>query len=279
LIKNYYSLIKPGIIYGNIITVSAGFFVLGLREPLYLYFLTLLGISLVMGCGCALNNLYDQDIDRLMSRTKKRVLAQGLIPCKYVIFYAVTLGIIGLLVLYFLVNPLTALIGFIGLFFYLCVYTCWLKRSSVLGTVVGGVAGSVPPVVGYCAVANQVDATAISLFVILFIWQLPHAYAIALYRLDDYKKASIPVFPVIYGTKLTKLIMIFLVIAFIVSVSIPFFLGAKGWIYLFISQELGFIWLLISIKAYVSSDDTVWGKKMFIFSIITIFVLCISLIL
>lgn len=279
MIKHYYSLIKPGIIYGNIITVSAGFFILGLRGPLYLYFLTLLGISLVMGCGCALNNLYDQDIDRLMNRTKTRVLALGLIPCKYVIFYAVTLGIMGLLVLYFLVNPLTALVGFIGLFFYLCVYTYWLKRSSVLGTVVGGVAGSVPPVVGYCAVANQVDATAISLFLILFIWQLPHAYAIALYRFDDYKKARIPVFPVIYGVRVTKLVMIFLVIAFIMSVSVPFFLGDKGWIYLFISQLLGFIWLFISIRAYFSSDNIIWGKKIFIFSIIVIFILCISLIL
>ena len=277
MIRNYYNLIKPGIIYGNVITVSAGFLLFNHNFNLPLYFLTLIGISLVMGCGCVLNNLYDQDIDRLMDRTKTRVLVKGLIPRANVIVYALILGVLGLFVLYFYVNTLTTCVAFVGLFFYLIIYTYWLKRNSILGTIVGGIAGAVPPVVGYCAVVNRIDYLALSLFIVLFIWQLPHAYSISIYRLDDYKRARIPVLPVKYGVNITKFISLIFVIIFAMCSSLFVILGVKGIFYLVISQCLSLLWIILSIKAFFSKDDILWGRRLFVYSILVICVLSICL--
>ena len=278
MIKHYYSLAKPGIIYGNILTVSAGYFLNKGPHGFGLYCLTLVGISLVMACGCVVNNYYDRDIDERMERTKNRVLVQGLISKRSVFVYAFLLGATGLLILSLGANILTGAIAAIGLFFYLVIYTFWLKRRSILGTFVGGVAGAIPPVVGYCAASNQLDFTALALFMILFIWQLPHAYAIAIYRMKDYQAANIPVLPVIKGLSYTKIMMVCLIPIFMITTWMPFLLGNKGIEYLVAASIVGVLWLVLGILGLWTQDIHKWARRMFLFSIVVIVALCIMLI-
>jgi heme o synthase len=191
--KKYYWLVKPGIIYGNALTAMAGFLLADRgRFDVVLFLAMLAGICLVMASGCVFNNVWDRQADSKMERTKNRALVTGEISTTNALAYGTVLGLIGFGLLYFYTNALTTLIAAIGFAFYVLVYTP-LKHRTVYGTLLGAVAGAVPPVVGYCAVTNELDIGAWLLFLILVVWQMPHFYAIGINRFDDYKAAGIPI--------------------------------------------------------------------------------------
>ena len=267
----YFSVTKPGIIFGNIITATGGYF-LGTSGQIHVftYIAMLIGMSLVIASGCVYNNIIDRDIDQLMERTKNRVMPNGLIDPKVALCYATMLGILGLFILYFFTNPLTALIALIGLVIYVVVYSLCLKRHTTLGTAIGGISGAIPPIVGYCAITNNLDTGAIILFLILFFWQIPHSYAIAIYRLNDYKAAAIPVLPVKKGIKRTKISMLIFSIAFAIASILPTAFGYTGNIYLVISGLFGLGWFFLSLKGFFCKDNVIWARKMFSYSIVNI---------
>lgn len=270
---------KPGIIFGNMVTMCGGFFLASHRHfDFWLLITTFIGMALVIACGCVINNIIDSDIDSLMERTKNRVMVNGGLSIRAAILYAILFGFFGFLILFAETNNLTTLIAAIGLFFYVVVYTFVFKRNSVYGTVVGGISGAVPPLVGYCAVTNTFDSGAFSLFMILFLWQMPHFYAIAIYRLNDYSNASIPVLPVEKGIMYTKLNMLVYLIGFVIAAIMPTVLGYAGEVYFFIALTLGVIWLLIGLYGLIAKDDRKWARQMFLFSIILITVLSFSMI-
>lgn len=274
----FVSIVKPGIIFGNIITVCGGFF-LGSQGLFSLPLLleTLLGMALIIACGCVLNNIIDIDIDSLMERTKHRPLVKGLMSKKTALIYAIILGIVGFLVLIFKTNWLTTGIAFIGLFFYVVVYSIALKRKSSWGTTVGGVAGAVPPVVGYCAVTGSFDTGAMILFLILFFWQMPHFYAIGIYRLSDYAAASIPILPIKKNIPYTKLVMLFYTLAFTIAAISPSLFGYTGYAYFIVALILGCTWFYYGWQGLKATDNKIWARKMFLFSIINITVLCMMM--
>lgn len=276
--KNYYSLTKPGIIYGNVVTLLGGF-LLASRHGLDLLLLlsTILGMSLVIACGCVLNNIIDADIDQLMERTKDRLIARGVISIKPAIVYAVLLGVLGFLILFFQTNALTVAVAFIGLFFYVAVYSLAFKRRSVFGITVGGIAGAVPPVIGYLAVTNHVNSGAIILFSILFFWQMPHSYAIAIYRLKDYAAASIPVLPVKKGIAYTRMSMLVYIVAFTIAAVMPSFFGYTGILYFLVALSLGVVWFMQAAKPVTEENARSWAKKIFLFSILAITVLSVMM--
>lgn len=278
LIKRFLSLTKPGIIFGNLITVLGGFF-LGSRTNINYGILiaTVLGISLIIASGCVVNNYIDRDIDKLMDRTKNRVLAQGLISGKTALLYAFILGILGILILSLKTNLLTVLIAILGLFVYVVIYSLWLKRRSLFGTIVGSISGSVPPVVGYCAVTNRFDLGAALLFLILTFWQMPHSYAIGIYRLNDYKSANIPILPVKKGIHTTKIHMFIYIILFIVATLLLSICNYTGWLYFVVAAALGFSWLYFSISGFKNLNNKIWARKMFLFSILSIMILSIMM--
>ena len=196
MLKRYLLVTKPGIIFGNLISVVGGFFLSSKGSlELDLFLATLVGVSLVIASGCVFNNYIDRDIDCLMERTRNRVLVQGLIGPRATLGYATGLGIVGVALLYW-VNPLSAALGGLGFVVYVGLYTLWLKRRSVYGTLVGSLSGATPPVIGYCAVSNEFDSGALILLLIFSLWQMPHSYAIAIFRFKDYQAAAIPVLPV-----------------------------------------------------------------------------------
>lgn len=234
-------------------------------------------MSLVMACGCVINNYVDRDIDQLMERTKNRPLARGEISAKIALPYAALLGIIGLFLLYYFVNPLSMALGLFGLIIYAGIYTLYAKRKSNYGTEIGAISGAMPMVVGYCAATNHFDLGALLLFLILFLWQMPHSYAIAIYRLNDYAAAKIPVLPVQKGIKTTKLFMLIYVGLFLWASLLPAVFAYKGWPYFIAAFLIGIIWLFFAAQGFFTKDDRKWARKMFSISIINIMLLSLLL--
>jgi protoheme IX farnesyltransferase len=278
MFKVYYQITKPGIIYGNAITAIAGlllaYSVSKVTFDTELFTSMLVGLSLVIGSGCVFNNMADRDMDAKMERTKKRAMVTGAISKRAAIIYGTVLGILGFIILFFFINLLTTLIALVGWIVYVLMYTP-LKRRTVDATIIGSIAGATPPVVGYCAVTNKFDAGAIILFFMLVLWQMPHFYAIAIYRIKDYAEANIPVLPIKSGIKTTKIYMLLYIIAFIVSAIMLEIFKFTGYTYLTATIILGVIWLWIAAKGFSKIDNTLWAKKMFRFSLIVLTLLCV----
>lgn len=277
LLKRYYSLTKPGIIYGNAITAAGGFF-LAARGNIngVLLLETLAGLSLIVGSACVFNNLIDQDIDAVMKRTKKRVLVKGLISIRSAVIYGALLGVLGTLILSLFVNFLALAVALVGLFFYVIIYT-YFKRRTVHGTMIGCISGAAPPVVGYTAVMGHLDGAALLLFLILVFWQMPHFYAIAIYRVREYASANIPVVSVVKGVSFTKIVVPILVAVFTgFSVGLTF-LGYAGYLYLAIALALGVSWFGIGVLKFNALPNDVWARKMFRYSLVVITVWCLGI--
>ena len=279
MIKKFISITKPGIIFGNLITVAGGF---GLASQgkynLSLFLATLMGISLIIAAGCVFNNVIDRDIDSLMERTKNRVMVKGHLSAKVALFYGFILSLLGVFFLYHWANLLTVIVALIGLFFYVVVYSLWFKRNSIYGTLIGSISGSIPPVVGYCAVSNKFDLGALILFALLSVWQMPHSYAIAIFRFNDYSSAGIPVLPVKKGIQVAKRNMLLYVVVFAIVSSLLSFCGYTGKYYLIVALAVGLWWVRLAASGFrAKSNDVSWARKMFGFSIIAIMLLSLMM--
>ncbi|WP_119343068.1 heme o synthase [Facilibium subflavum] len=272
------SLTKPGIIFGNIVTLCGGYFI-GAKGNFsaYTFSASLLGMAFVIACGCVLNNYIDRDIDCLMQRTKKRPSACGLLSLQFALSYAFILGVLGIFFLYVGTNLLTLVIALIGLFTYVVAYSLWFKRRSIFGTIIGAISGAVPPVIGYTAATNRFDVIAITLFLILFCWQMPHFFAIAIYRMSDYAAAKIPILPIKKGIAYTKINMLIFVMLYIIATLALTVVAPVHLLYLVAAVLLGIAWLYLSLQGFVVRDTLIWSRKMFIFSIVSITLLSIMM--
>ncbi|KKI42572.1 heme o synthase [Hafnia alvei] len=272
MMKQYLQVTKPGIIFGNLISVIGGFLLASkgsLDVPLFIA--TMVGVSLVVASGCVFNNYIDRDIDKIMERTKNRVLVKGLIAPKVTLTYATLLGLAGVALLYVAANPLAALLAVIGFIVYVGVYSLYMKRHSVYGTLIGSLSGAAPPVIGYCAVSNEFDAGALILLAIFSLWQMPHSYAIAIFRFKDYQAANIPVLPVVKGISVAKNHITLYIVAFMVATLMLSLGGYAGYKYLVVAAAVSVWWLGMALSGYKKAvDDRVWARKLFVFSIVTI---------
>ena len=270
LIKRYYYLTKPGIIYGNTITAVAGFLLAAQGNiDIRLFGATIVGIGLVMASGCVFNNYIDRGIDKKMDRTKARSLVSGKISGRSALIYGSILGVLGVGLLALQTNFLATAWAIAGFVFYVVLYGI-AKRRSVHGTVVGSISGAVPPVVGYVAVAGHFDLGALLLFFILVCWQMPHFYSIAVFRLKDYKAAGIPVLPLIGGMHLTKVAILMYIFAFAVLVQQLYSAGYTGVIYLVVMLALCGYWFVIGLKGFRALNNNLWARQMFKFSLIVL---------
>ena len=277
-IKNYLSLAKPRMVIGNMITAGGGFFLASGGQADYrLLAWTLAGLALVIAFGCIFNNYFDRDIDALMERTKDRAFVKGSVSVRYAISFGALSGILGVLILFLYTSLLTLGIAIFGAFMYIVAYTLWAKRRSVHSTLVGSLAGAVPPVVGYTAVTHSIDLVAILLFLILVLWQMSHFYAIALYRIEDYTAARLPVLPVKYGAFATKMRMLLYINAFLAATLILAALGYAGNAYAFVMLVLGICWLGLAIAGFHTTDNKKWARRMFVFSLAIIMMFSIMI--
>ena len=271
MIKQYLQVTKPGIIFGNLISVVGGFLLASKGSIDYPLFLaTLVGVSLVVASGCVFNNYIDRDIDKKMERTKNRVLVKGLIAPSVTLVYATVLGIVGFALLYIAANPLAMWLAVMGFVVYVGVYSLYMKRHSVYGTLIGSLSGAAPPVIGYCAVTNEFDAGALILLAIFSLWQMPHSYAIAIFRFKDYPAANIPVLPVVKGISVAKNHITVYILAFMIATLMLTLVGYAGYKYLIVAAAVSVWWLGMALRGYKTENDSVWARKLFVFSIVAI---------
>ncbi|MDF2036389.1 heme o synthase [Bacillus sp. CMF12] len=268
--------VKTGIIKSNLIPMFAGLtlalytYDFGLLEKLPEILLAFIGSSLVMGAAGAFNNLYDRDIDSIMKRTQSRPTVTGEIKPKQVLWLGAFMSVFGILALAF-TTPLAGLLGFLGLFFYVVPYTMWSKRRTIYNTEIGSISGAMPPLIGWAAIHPDITHPAIlGLFIITVIWQMPHFYAIAIRKHDEYKAANVPMLPVVKGVRRTY---IQTNIYLIILIGISFMLGSLSIGLMLVALLLGIAWLALSVYGYKRMDPEKWAKSLFIFSLVHMTVL------
>ena len=274
--------IKTGIIKSNVFAMFAGLamalYVNGLHpfEHIWQIIAAFAGSFLVIGAAGTFNNVYDIDIDSKMDRTKDRPTVAGDISKRAALILGTVMMIAGLALLWS-ASFYAALFGFLGLFFYVVPYTMWTKRSTIYNTEVGSISGAFPPLIGWGAVSSDLTNPAIwGLFFVMVIWQMPHFYAIAIRKHDDYAKANVPMLPVVKGFKRTYIqTNVYLVILIGVSFSM---LAFSPYI-MALTVVLSAIWLWISLKYAKLQDDAKWAKVMFVYSLIYLMVLFGAIIL
>jgi heme o synthase len=277
-IKTYIFVAKPGIIVGNLISAAAGFLLASKGQVDGAHLLaTLMGISLVVASGGVFNNCIDRNLDRKMVRTRQRALAQGLVSLRTALPCAGLLGLAGLALLLAAANLLSVAIVLAGLVIYVGVYSLYLKRHSVYGALIGSLAGAAPPLAGYCAVTGRFDLGAVILLAIFSLWQMPHCYAIAVFRLDDYQAAAIPMLPVKKGTAAAKKQMVGYILGFTAAMLMLTVAGYTGYRTLLVASGLGLTWLYLAWRGYQATDERLWARKLFIFSIVAIIVLSVMM--
>lgn len=266
--QKYWKLMKPGIVMGNLVSAIGGYFYASNSTLTVSTFMGMvLGVIGIVGGSCVINNIIDRDIDAKMARTKTRAMVTGEIPIPVAFVFGVLLICGGLAMMWVLTNPVAVYLGVFGVFVYVCVYSLWTKRQSVFGTAVGSFAGSVPLTVGYVAVSGVIDIRTVFLFVIFAIWQMPHSYGIALFRLADYKNANINVLPVVKGITATRVsitihTMIFLILMFAFAI-----LGFLHWIPALICLILAGRWFYTAVFTFDKLPTEKWGKQIFFQSI------------
>lgn len=217
--------------------------------------LATLGIALAAASAATINHVIDQHIDNRMRRTCYRPLPRGALTANQALVFAAALGVASMAVMTLGVNLLSAVLTFGGLIGYAVVYTAFLKHITPQNIVLGGAAGAIPPVIGWTAMTGRISPMALSLFLIIFIWTPPHFWALAIHRRDDYAKAGVPMLPVTYGIRLTRLhILLYTVLLVAVSV-LPWALGASGWLYLGAALVLGVGFLYHAARLWRGRDE------------------------
>ena len=277
LLKSYYELCKPNVVYMMLICAFVGMLLAEQYVSSYLYlFVSLSGIALCAASAAAINQVIDRETDASMTRTDQRPLPQGELSPTHASIFALVIGVLGAMILYFFVNTLTMILTISSLVGYAFIYTVYLKRATPQNIVIGGLAGAAPPLLGWSSVTNTIDPYALLLVLIIFVWTPPHFWALAIYRKDEYAKESIPMLPVTHGVEFTKLqIVLYTIILFIVSV-LPYIVLMSGIIYLVSALILSSIFLYYSIKLFVSKDNEI-AMKTFQFSIYYIFLIFLAL--
>ena len=207
-----------------------------------------LGIWLAAASAAALNHLIDRRTDARMSRTAHRPLPTGALGEREVVVLALLLGNASMLLLWWLVNPLTAVLTFLSLIGYAFVYTVWLKHATPQNIVIGGAAGAAPPVLGWAAVRGEVDAGALLLFLIVFVWTPPHFWALAIERHKEYEKVGIPMLPVTHGVEFTRTQVLLYTVLLVVVSLLPFVFGMSGPVYLAGALALGAVFLNYAVR-------------------------------
>ena len=265
--RAYFELTKPKVVYLIVFTAIVGTLLASPGwPPLGPLVWGNLGIALAAACAAAVNHVLDQSIDEKMARTRNRPLPKGRITTARALTFAGVLGVASMLILWLLVNPLTAVLTFFSLIGYAVIYTAWLKRATSQNIVIGGAAGAAPPVLGWAAVTNSIDPNALLLFLIIFVWTPPHFWALAIARKDDYARAGIPMLPVTHGVAYTRLQVLIYTVLLVLVTLMPFVTGMSGLIYLAATLVLNGIFLYYAL-AMKFTDRQELPMRVFKFSV------------
>ena len=280
-LKDFLALIKIGIINSNLITAFTGTWLALFYNDLKFFdhldrvLLMLAGTWFVIAGSATLNNFIDRDIDMKMDRTKNRPTVSGQFSPALTLGIGATFVVLGLIFL-FQTTITAGIIGTFGSFAYVVLYSLWSKRKYTLNTVIGSFSGAVPPLIGWAAIDGDLHIVAWVLFLIMFIWQIPHFLALAMRRTEEYRKAGVPMLPVVYGSKVTKR-QILVWIACLLP--LPFYLISLGIPFVVLATLLNVSWLLLGIIGSKKWDEIKWATKMFVFSLNYLKILFVSMVI
>jgi len=281
LFSDLMSLFKGIVLITNVLPVFTGLWLaMYFTDTVYsdnidVVMLTILGSTLVMAGALALNNWYDADIDAVMDRTKTRPTVTGTIPLKVVLTAGIVLTIIGFILLLFTTAE-AAIYAAVGWFTYVVLYTMWSKRRYTWNTLIGSISGAVTPLIGWAAIDSAFHIVPIVLFFILFIWQMPHTFAIAMKKCSEYRAAGVAMLPVVRGFAITKR-QIVLYIGCLLP--LPFYLAPLGTAFIALATLLNIGWLVMSVSRYFKKDDLIWAHMNFIYSVNYIMILFLLMII
>ena len=273
--RDYLELTKPKVVALMILTSIIGMFlsVPGM-VPIDVLILGNVGIALCAGAAAVINHVVDRKIDLKMSRTLNRPVAKGRVSPYQALLFSTILGLIGMAILLVYINSLTAWLTLASLFGYAVLYTSYLKRATPQNIVIGGLAGAVPPLLGWTAVTGEIHGHALLLVLIIFAWTPPHFWALAVHRKDEYAKAEIPMLPVTHGEKYTKISILLYTVLMILVTLLPFAVGMSGWLYILGALILGAGFLYWAIMMMLDRNPNA-GMDTFKYSIVYLMALFI----
>lgn len=275
-IKDYIALMKPRVMSLVVFTSFCGLVLAPGHIHLVIAFTAILCITMGAGSAAAINMWYDRDIDSIMKRTQQRPIVTGKIAPDAALSFGIILGFFATFLMALCVNLPSALLLVTTILYYIFIYTIWLKRSSPQNVVIGGVAGALPPMIGWVAVTNSVSIESFILFMIIFMWTPPHSWTLALFRSSDYKNCKIPMMPVSKGELYTKKQILAYSILMCITTLMPYFFGMNGKVYLSISIVCNLIFLYYTIRLFKDKDHEI-AKKLFIYSIFYLFIIFLGL--
>jgi heme o synthase len=281
VIQSYYQLTKPRIILLLLFTTAGGMWMAanGEVDPV-LCLIVLFSGACAAGSANTINCLYDRDIDQIMVRTQSRPIPSGRVSPRDALIYAITLASLAFGLLVTFANLLSACLAMSGIFFYVVVYTHWLKRHSTANIVIGGIAGAIPPLVGSAAVTGGIEWSAWVLFAIIFLWTPPHFWALALMIREDYALVKVPMLPVIVGEAPTSWQILYYTLALIpCSLLLVYPLGAMGLVYAAFAVGLGAIFIKKAWELIQDPADLPLAKSVFKFSIFYMLLLCVAMVI
>ncbi len=277
--KNYYTLCKPNVVAEMLFTAVVGMLLAVPGMPTVGPFIYgTVGIALAASSAAAMNHFIDRKADALMRRTEKRPLPTGELSTGNVITFSIVLGVSSMLILILLVNTLTAILTFLSLFGYAIIYTLYLKRATPQNIVIGGIFGATPPLLGWCAMTNEVHPYALLLALIIYVWTPPHFWALAIARREEYAKVNIPMLPVTHGPEFTRLQILLYTILLMCVTLLPYLTGMSGLIYLLSAVLLGIIFIYYAVLMMRNKDNKT-AMKTFVYSIVYITLLFAALLI
>ena len=267
-IAQYWALTKPRVTQLAVFCAVIGMFLASPELPdWHLLIAATVGIWLLAGAAFAVNCLVEREMDSRMARTARRPMARGEITVPQTLAFSGVIGGAGMWVLYNLVNPLTMWLTFATFVGYAVVYTVILKPLTPQNIVIGGASGAMPPVLGWAAMTGDVGPEALILFLIIFLWTPPHFWALALYRVEDYRQSGLPMLPVTHGSEFTRLQILLYTLVLMAACLMPFAYGMSSWLYLGVALVLSVGFIAYAVALWRNYSDAL-ARKTFRFSLI-----------
>ena len=282
ILKSFFNLMKPRVMSLVLFTCMVGLLIAPINVSFFTSFISLLAVAMGSGAAGALNMWYESDLDALMSRTCLRPIPAGKVKKDQALFFGIVLTIVSVSMLYYFTNLLSAILLACTIGFYFFIYTVWLKRRTPQNIVIGGASGALPPVIGWTISTGTISIEPIILFLIIFLWTPSHFWALSLYKSEDYKKAKIPMLPLISGIKTTKINILVYALTMFPIVAAPYFFNFGSIFYLIISTIMTFYYVQLCYKLFKtknSKQSNIIARKVFVYSIFYLFVLFLIILL
>tara|TARA_B100000929_G_scaffold47994_1_gene34538 strand:- start:773 stop:1666 length:894 start_codon:yes stop_codon:yes gene_type:complete len=279
-LNSFYQLMKPRVMSLVIFTCVVGLIAAPVQVDFITSVLSLSAVALGAGAAGALNMWYEADLDSLMKRTCLRPIPTGKVSKNQALIFGLVTSFVSVIALYYFSNFLSALMLTITILFYVVIYTMWLKKITAQNIVIGGAAGAFPPIIGWTIATGNITLEPILYFLIIFFWTPSHFWALSMYKTEDYNNANIPMLPVVAGIKTTKInIFVYGLILFAISLT-PYFFGYLGFIYFITSLALGIYYVYLCYKLLKETvDENKFAKKIFIYSILYLFLIFIAILI